>query len=132
MLVEFLLLRRPIAHQSKDATKRRHWKEFVAIEARKAWGAQVPIDTPCQLTLVYFCGERPADIDNIIKPIQDGLNGIVYVDDGYVTDVDSHRRALTDAFDLVRLPLLVLAALSEGKEFVYVRVSNSQAIESYL
>ena len=102
------------------------------MEARKAWGTQAALETSCQLTLVYFCGERPADIDNIIKPIQDGLNGVVYVDDGYVTDVDSHRRPLTDTFDLVRLPLLVLPALAEGKEFVYVRLSTSQAIEFYL
>lgn len=132
MLLEFLLLRRPIAHQSKDATKRQRWKAFVAIEARRAWGEQAALEIPCQLTHVYFCGERPADIDNIIKPIQDGLNGVVYVDDSYVADVDSHRRSLTDAFDLVQLPLLVLDALAEGKEFVYVRVSESQNIESYL
>ncbi|MFD1468653.1 RusA family crossover junction endodeoxyribonuclease [Hymenobacter caeli] len=132
MIFEFLLPRRPISHQSKSATNRQKWKEFVRSEAQKVWGEQTVIALPCHLTLVYFCGDRPSDIDNIIKPIQDALVGLVYVDDTYVTDVDSHRRALTDAFDLIRLPPLVVSTLSEGIEFVYVRVSTSQAIENYL
>lgn len=132
MIIEFLLLRRPVSHQSKSATNRQAWKVFVEAEARKVWGAQTAIATPCQLTLVYFCDERPADIDNIIKPIQDALVGLVYTDDSHVTDVDSHRRPLTGTFDLIRLPSLVLLALSTGQEFVYVRVSLSQAIENYL
>lgn len=132
MTFEFLLLRRPVSHQSKSSTNRQVWKAFVEAEARKVWGEQTAIATPCQLTLVYFCDERPADIDNIIKPIQDALVGLVYTDDSYVTDVDSHRRPLTGTFDLIRLPPLVILALSRGQEFVYVRVSLSQAIENYL
>ncbi|HET9504056.1 MAG TPA: hypothetical protein VFO93_10975 [Hymenobacter sp.] len=132
MLLEFLLARRPISHQSKDATKRQRWKEYVALTAQAAWGAQAAIAIPCQLTLVYFCGELPADIDNIIKPIQDALVGIVYADDIYITDVDSHRRPLTATFDYNRLPALVLPAITSFQECVYVRVSSAQSIEAYL
>ena len=132
MLLEFMLLRRPISLQSKDATKRQRWKDFVAEEARKAWGSKPLIVSACQLTLVYFCAELPADIDNIIKPIQDALVGVVYVDDSYVTDVDSHRRPLAGTFDVARLPSLVLAAFAAAQECVYVRISASQPIENYL
>lgn len=132
MLLEFLLWRRPISHQSKDSAKRQRWKEFVAAEARKTWGRQSPVATPCQLTLVYFCDGQPADIDNIIKPIQDALVGLVYVDDTHVTDVDSHRRPLTGTFNVTLLPPLVLPALAAAQECVYVWVSSSQPIESYL
>jgi len=132
MILEFLLLRRPVSHQSKSSKNREIWKDFVKTEAEKVWGKQTAIAVPCQLTLAYFCDERPADIDNIIKPIQDALVGLVYVDDSYVTDVDSHRRPLTGTFNLTNLPPLVVSALSAGQEFVYVRVSLSQAIENYL
>jgi crossover junction endodeoxyribonuclease RusA len=132
MLLEFLLPRRPISHQSKDAAKRQRWKDFVAAEARKAWGNEPAIAVACQLTLVYFCAELPADIDNIIKPIQDALVGIVYVDDSYVTDVDSHRRPLAGTFNIARLPSLVLPAFAAAQECVYVRISNAQPIENYL
>jgi crossover junction endodeoxyribonuclease RusA len=132
MLLEFLLPRRPISHQSKSSVKRQQWKDFVAAEARKAWGKQPAVTTACQLTLVYFCDKQPADIDDIIKPIQDALVGLVYVDDEHATDVDSHRRPLTDTFDTTRLPLLVLPALLTATECVYVRLSLSQPLESYL
>ncbi|HEX8328367.1 MAG TPA: RusA family crossover junction endodeoxyribonuclease [Hymenobacter sp.] len=132
MFLEILLPRRPISHQSKDATKRQLWKEFVAKAAQTAWGSRAAVATPCQLTLVYFCGERPADIDNIIKPIQDALVGVVYVDDAYVTDVDSHRRLLTGIFDFARLPALFLNAVTANQECVYVRVSASQPIDFYV
>ncbi|RZK52358.1 MAG: RusA family crossover junction endodeoxyribonuclease [Hymenobacter sp.] len=132
MLLEFLLPRRPISHQSKDAAKRQRWKEYVREEAQKVWLAQAAIAYPCQLTLVYFCGELPADIDNIIKPIQDALVGLVYVDDAYVTDVDSHRRPLNGIFDFTRLPALVLPVLTATRECVYVRVAASQPLEYYL
>lgn len=132
MLLEFILSRRPISHQSKSASNRQRWKEFVTAEAQKVWQGQPAVAIPCQLTLVYFCNDRPADIDNIIKPIQDALVGLVYVDDIYVTDIDCHRRPLTAPFELARLPALLLPAIAMGQECVYVRISPSQAIESYL
>lgn len=130
--LEFLLLRRPVSHQSKSSTNRQRWRDFIWSEARKVWGEKPVLTEPCQLTLVYFCGERLGDIDNIIKPIQDALVGLVYLEDTYVTDVDSHRRSLTDTFDLTRLPTLVVEAILSGQECVYVRVAASQPIESYL
>ncbi|GGF07480.1 RusA family crossover junction endodeoxyribonuclease [Hymenobacter cavernae] len=130
--LEFLLSRRPVSHQVKRRTNLQSWKSFVRAEAQSVWGAQAALAIPCQLTLVYFYQENPADIDNIIKPIQDALVGLVYVDDFYVTDVDSHRRLLTDQFDLTRLPPLILQAIATAQECVYVRVTSSQPIESYL
>lgn len=130
--LEFLLPRRPVSHQSKSSSNRQRWKDFVRDEARKAWGARAALAAPCQLTLVYFYLENPADIDNIIKPIQDALVGLVYEDDFYVTDVDSHRRLLTGSFDSTRLSPVVLQALALAQECVYVRVSSSLPIEFYL
>ena len=132
MLVEFLLSRRPIAHQSKDAGKRQRWKEFVAMAAQKAWDSQALLATSCHVSIVYFCGEQFADIDNIIKPILDAMTGIVYVDDSFVTDVDSHRRPLTATFDFTRLPALFLTAVATNQECVYVRVAFSKSIEFHL
>ncbi|HIG48948.1 MAG TPA: RusA family crossover junction endodeoxyribonuclease [candidate division Zixibacteria bacterium] len=45
---------------------------------------------------MVYLGETnaPVDTHNIIKPIQDGLVGLVYDDDLLVTDVESHRRPL--------------------------------------
>ena len=85
-----------------------------------------------QLTLVYLSDVSPPDTDNIVKPIQDALVGLVFSDDALISDVESHRRALNSTFDLTQLPQLVLAGIASGQECVYVRVSSSRPLEEYL
>jgi crossover junction endodeoxyribonuclease RusA len=81
---------------------------------------------------VYLCDDSPADIDNIVKPIQDALVGVVYADDSLITDVDSHRRFITDGIDLTNLPRLLIRGAESGEECVYVSVSLSENLEVYL
>ncbi len=85
-----------------------------------------------RLTLVYLCGDSPADIDNIVKPIQDALVGVVYADDLLIADVDSHRRFITDGIDLINLSRLLIQGAESGEECVYVSVSLSENLEVYL
>lgn len=85
-----------------------------------------------KFTLVYLCESDPADINNIIKPIQDSLNGLVYPDDSAVIDVDGHMRYLSDPIDMTNLPELLQIALVKGTECVYVRVMNSDELKSEL
>lgn len=85
-----------------------------------------------RLTLVYLFDEAPLDVDNIIKPIQDALVGLVLEDDRLVSDVHGHRRARAGAFDLTRLPALLIDGLSGESECVYVRISPAGALEDVL
>ncbi len=91
------------------------------VETQKVWKNNNPIkDGDLQLTLVYLCDEFPADIDNIIKPIQDALVDLVFEDDSLVSDVDNHRRFMSDPIDIIGLPSLLQRAVITGKECVYV------------
>ena len=81
---------------------------------------------------MYLCDRDPVDVDNIIKPIQDALDGLIYEGDAKVTDVESHRRSLRDVFDVVRLPELLLVGLESAQECVYIAVSESHPLEDYL
>ena len=130
--LEFLMLRRPMSLQGNRANLRT-WRDFVASQARRAWGDRHPIRRgELHLTLVYLCGVQPADADNIIKPIQDALVGLVFADDGLIVAVESHRRLLTGSFDPKRLPPLLLHGLLTGKECVYVRLRDAQPLEELL
>jgi crossover junction endodeoxyribonuclease RusA len=129
--LEFLIPRRPLSSQAKRRNLQA-WKEFVRQEAEKVWTGAL-IDTgDLQLTMVYLCGTAPPDTDNIVKPIQDALVGLVFSDDGLIADVESHRRFLNDVFDLTQLPELVIAGVVSGEECVYVKVTDSLAMEAYL
>jgi crossover junction endodeoxyribonuclease RusA len=108
------------------------WKNFVQAEAAKVWKDPAIQTGDLHITLVYLCDISPPDTDNIVKPIQDALVGVVFSDDSLIADVESHRRSLSGVFDLTRLPQLVLAGVYSGQECVYVRVSSSRSLEEYL
>lgn len=129
---EFLILRRPVSLQAKNRANLQAWKSFVRQEAKKTWNDQILQEGDLQLTLVYLCDESPPDTDNIVKPIQDALVGLVFEDDSLIADVESHRRFLDDTFDLTRLPPLVLAGIATQRECVYVKVSRSRPLGEYL
>lgn len=132
-LFELLIPKRPVSHQSKSRENLQAWKQYVAALARAVWSPSHPISVaPVRVTLVYLCSDSPGDVDNIIKPIQDALVGIVLRDDSIVADVDSHRRYLSDGLDLTSLPTLLIDGVASGEECVYVAVGPSGRLEEYL
>ena len=128
---EFLIPRRPLSLQAKRPSLQA-WKSFVRAEAAKTWNSEVVEAGDLQLTLVYLFDVSPPDTDNIVKPIQDALIGLVFSDDALVADVESHRRWLNSTFDLTKLPDLILAGIASAQECVYVQVSSSRPLEEYL
>lgn len=91
-----------------------------------------PVKHALSVTIVYFFDLTPMDVDNIPKPILDGMKGIVYDDDIQINDVICRRRNLD-----VRLRVSdVSAVLAEGftleEEFLYVVVENAPDQEMIL
>jgi crossover junction endodeoxyribonuclease RusA len=130
---EFLIQKRPVSLQAKSRANLQAWKTFVRSEAAEAWEGVAPIEnTALRFTLVYLCNDSPADTDNIIKPIQDALVGLIFKDDNLISDVDSHRRFMTEEIDIINLPPLLLKGIACGYECVYVKVSLAQSLETYL
>ncbi len=121
-MLEFLIPRRPLSLQAKPPGLRR-WKEFVRATAAAVWSDAPIVEKPIHLKLIYLCAQDPVDIDNIIKPIQDALDGLVYENDVNVTDVEAHRRSLSGEYEVLHLPVLLLQGLYSGNECVYVRVA---------
>ncbi len=132
-LFEMLIPKRPVSHQVKNRDNLQAWKDFVYGRARNEWIGGAPHkNSGLRFTLVYLCDDSPADIDNIIKPIQDALVGVVFADDSLISDVDSHRRFLSDEIDVTNLPPLLISGAVSGEECVYVCVSLAENLESYL
>ena len=130
---EFMIPKRPVSLQTKSRKNLKAWKAFVRREANKVWNDGEPVTAPpLRFTIVYLCDNSPADIDNIIKPIQDALVGLVFEDDSLVSDVDSHRRFLSEPIDITNFPPLLRNGVVVGVECVYVRVSIAQDLGSYL
>jgi Holliday junction resolvase RusA-like endonuclease len=133
MIFEFLIPRRPVSLQTRNRRNLQAWKAYVRSQAVGPWASRSAITgSDLQLTLVYLYDSDPVDIDNIIKPIQDALVGLVYDDDLLVSDVDSHRRSLGGTFELTRLPSVLFDAIVRQEECVYVRVRDAIQIEDCL
>ena len=132
MRFEFLIPKRPVSLQTKNRKNLQAWKDFVLLEAKKAWLGNSSTLDELHLTLVYLYYEDPVDVDNIIKPIQDALVGLVYNDDLAIVDVESHRRPLSGPFEILKYPRLLAEGILGGGECVYVRVTDAKPLEDFL
>jgi len=132
MVFEFLIPDRPVSLQTRNRENLRQWKAYVTSESAKSWAGSAVSDGNLQLTLIYLCGDDPVDIDNIIKPIQDALVGLVYTDDILITDVESRRRPLAGTYDVARCPVQLLQGIATGDECIYVRLSDQPILEDKL
>src|SRR5215510_9520021 len=130
---EFLIRSRPVSQQTRRRERLREWKEFVRHEAMRYWtSSHVPADGPVCITLVYLYDEVALDVDNILKPIQDALVGLVFSNDAIVTDAINRRRQLGDTFDLSRASPVLIEGFEYGDEFVYVHIADAPPQEQLL
>lgn len=66
----------------------RAYEEAVALFARRV--CPEPLTGPVRLRVrVYFRDGRAPDLSNCIKSIEDGLNGVAYIDDSQVKAVEA-------------------------------------------
>jgi hypothetical protein len=67
--------------------------------------------------------QNKSDVDNIIKPIQDALKGIVFEDDNQLESVVVRKHDTTTIICFMREPLCLIEPLMNGcKEYVFVRI----------
>lgn len=100
--------------------------------ARQVWkGTPVSSET-LRFTLVYLCEEYPPDINNIIKPVQDALIGLVYSDDKLVIDVQGHLRMANDLIEITGLPPLLQEVIINGVDCLYIRICSSSTLGDLL
>jgi hypothetical protein len=111
----------------------RSWKSFVADCARASVAPEDRIDhVDVTIRILHFCrkwNERGADLDNIAKPIIDGICGVAIFNDNQVreillrrTDVEQHTVTVSQPSPKLsgRLEALLRDATDPG--FVYVSV----------
>jgi crossover junction endodeoxyribonuclease RusA len=123
---EFVIPQRPVSQQARRQSRLREWKEFVARQARVAMsGPQSLATEPVALRLLYLYDEAALDADNILKPIQDALVGILLTDDSVITDVEIRRRWRGTTFTLNAVTPVLAAGLALGREFVYVMLVDA-------
>lgn len=130
-MLEFVVMGTPVSVQGSGEAKR-FWQQRVtraAMEARP--NGQSSSFDDLVLRVAYFYVYAPAaDLDNVVKPLQDALKGVAFDDDIQVVDLiaSMRRKGVSD-----RMPMrpVLASALGGGSDFVYVTVDRTTAIEVF-
>lgn len=106
----------------------------VRAEAAKLWKSQPPIEGPLKLTVVYYHERQAAliDHDNMIKPIQDALAGLIYRNDRQIRDAQTRKTNVDGRFRIRGFSSTYARAFGTRKEFVYIRIEEAPSHEELL
>ena len=126
--VEFTVAGRPRSHQTSDRVALRAWQRAIVAAAVTAWASPPVADVDLSITVAYFHVGRTVtiDVDNLLKPVQDALNGLVYADDRQVTQAWVSKTPIDRRYQVRFAPLPLLVAFSVGEEFVNIRVAVAE------
>lgn len=115
----------PASSQAKSRSKAA-WKRAVTSKAQAVLGTSaLPAACEVEIRIVYFHDEAPLDVDNMIKPIQDALCGVVYADDSQVADTHGSRRDLNGKYQLRGLTPALAEGFLTGGPFVHIKVTQA-------
>jgi crossover junction endodeoxyribonuclease RusA len=124
---EVIVVGTPVSHQAQNRQALRSWQAEIQAAARASLpaGAQPVLDS-VEIHVVYYHDEDAAhlpDEDNMLKPIQDALQGLVYEDDGQITDGTCRKRNFDSSFKVRGLSAVLAEGFVQGREFVHITVA---------
>jgi hypothetical protein len=125
--LEFTVDGPPVSHQTRDRANLNAWKVIIRGEASKVWAGKSPLLGKLKCIIDNFHeGEHPSlDDDNMVKPIRDAMNGLVYGDDSQIRYSETIHISIDAPIKIRRASVVLLAAYSKGDEFLYVRIDDA-------
>ncbi|MDX2272202.1 MAG: RusA family crossover junction endodeoxyribonuclease [Cyanobacteriota bacterium] len=99
---------------------------MVRQEAEKYWTpGQRAATGLIMLQVTYFYDAVAIDLDNIVKPIQDAIIGLAYIDDDQITDILIRKRNLLGNFTVGNMTSTLAEGFSRGNEFLHIVVIDA-------
>lgn len=127
---EFRIDQTPVSQQARRRKLRNEWIALVRRSAEQRWPAEEsPAAGRLMVTIVHFYAGIDLDVDNIPKPILDGIKGLVYGDDRQITDLVCRKRELTENIPFPELSYILREGINRGNPFVYTRVAAAPGPE---
>ena len=121
---EFQVQGPAVSAQAKNRRRLTDWATRVTAAARAAWPRDKPLMTgDVEVYISEFSQAATRDRDNMAKPILDALQGVAYANDRQVKSVHIEWCDIGGAYVVRYMSPVVAAALSAGKEFIWVRVT---------
>jgi Holliday junction resolvase RusA-like endonuclease len=97
------------------------WKAQVRGEVASHW-TEPALGGDVRLRVTYYSERAAIDGDNLLKPIQDALQGVVYANDRQVIQAEVRHLDIDDPVRVRYMPSALALAFSDGRPFVHVEV----------
>lgn len=124
--VEFIVGGPPISQQTKNRQRLRQWKDEVRAAAAAALPKGFsPVNRAVLLKASFYFTGAPLDTDNMVKPIQDALEGLIYVNDRLVTDVHACKRSLDGSFRVRGMSPILAQGFISGRDFLHIVIEEA-------
>ncbi len=126
---ELIMEQTPVSYQTRKKERRGNWRQDVESAARQVWGLESPVTASVMITITYIFDDTPIDLDNMAKPILDGLKGVVFQDDRQVFDLLCRMRDRKKNLRFRRASPELLSALATSKQALHIKVEAMQELE---
>jgi crossover junction endodeoxyribonuclease RusA len=124
---EFVIEGPPVSVKAKKTNTRRYrkWISTLRSAARKEWPDNEPpiVDPSITVHITNYFTLAPPDVDNIIKPILDALETVVYTKDEQVWKVISQKVDLSLMPTIQDPSPLLAGALEKYSELLHIVVT---------
>ncbi len=120
----FEVIGSPVSMQSSP-TSRRRYKATVAKAAGSSIPSPIQSHESTRIEIDWFSEgfQNKPDLDNIVKPIQDALKGIVFEDDNQVAFIKARKHDVLSVIRFHEEALSIVDPLLNGhREYIYVRI----------
>jgi len=121
--IEFTFEGPPLSLQSKNKARKRSYKQAIEAAARLVLPAGfAAVADQLEIKITYYYEGVCGDVDNMIKPIQDSLNGVIYIDDNQIANSTSRKRDINGSYKIRNVSACILDSFSKGKDFLHVKI----------
>ncbi len=132
---EFIVQGPPRSAQTHSREALRKWKNNVVDAAAQSIPAGAVVVTErIRLCVAYYHDGLAAglDLDNMVKPIQDALNGVVYEDDSQIVDTALRATCIDGPFKVRGMSMVLAEGFNQGREFLHVVIVPAPNHEEFL
>lgn len=124
---EFIVEGPPVSLQTKNRARLQAWKTKVSTAAANALAnGTIAITDEVTFKVTYYYESDSPDADNIIKPMQDALVGVVYEDDEQVVETSARKRNINGAYKIKGASPVIIEGFLNGVDFLHIKVEKFQ------
>lgn len=123
---EFVIAGPPVSQQTRRRARRRAWVDELRRSAMSRWPAsEPPAVGPIRVNVTHVFVSVAVDLDNLAKPVLDALKGVVFQDDGQISDMRMRKREFGRIMRIESPLPLLLDAFDRGEEFLHILVEEA-------